>query len=164
MKKNCQKGYFLVETIISLTVVATIITVLYAAIISSYIKQNNEITKFNTIEGVYVVKEIDKFFKNDLDELKSKITDTTKYVDLNEYVVSNNAENNEKFNEFKTNLNIDKLYFSNYDMAKLIDEKINVSMKKNLKLENEKDTNRCNYRYLIIFNDKSYATTGVDCN
>ena len=86
MEKNCQKGYFLVETIISLTVVATIITVLYGTITSSFIKQNNEITRFNTTEGLYTTKEIDKYFKSDLNELKEKITDTNKYIDLEEYM------------------------------------------------------------------------------
>lgn len=162
MEKNCQKGYFLVETIISLTVVATIITVLYGTITSSFIKQNNEITRFNTTEGLYTTKEIDKYFKSDLNELKEKITDTNKYIDLEEYMNTNS--NLTTFQKFCNDLNVKKLYFSNYDMSKLIDDKINVSMKKDLIIENKKDENRCNYRYLIIFNDNSYATVGIDCN
>ena len=162
MEKKCQKGYFLVETIISLTVVATIITVLYGTITSSFIKQNNEITRFNTTEGLYTTKEIDKYFKSDLNELKEKITDTNKYIDLEEYMNTNS--NLTTFQKFCNDLNVKKLYFSNYDMSKLIDDKINVSMKKDLIIENKKDENRCNYRYLIIFNDNSYATVGIDCN
>ena len=162
MEKKCQKGYFLVETIISLTVVATIITVLYGTITSSFIKQNNEITRFNTTEGLYTTKEIDKYFKSDLNELKEKITDTNKYIDLEEYMNTNS--NLTTFQKFCNDLNVKKLYFSNYDMSKLIDDKINVSMKKDLSIENKKDENRCNYRYLIIFNDNSYATVGIDCN
>ena len=162
MEKKCQKGYFLVETIISLTVVATIITVLYGTITSSFIKQNNEITRFNTTEVLYTTKEIDKYFKSDLNELKEKITDTNKYIDLEEYMNTNS--NLTTFQKFCNDLNVKKLYFSNYDMSKLIDDKINVSMKKDLIIENKKDENRCNYRYLIIFNDNSYATVGIDCN
>ena len=162
MEKKCQKGYFLVETIISLTVVATIITVLYGTITSSFIKQNNEITRFNTTEGLYTTKEIDKYFKSDLNVLKEKITDTNKYIDLEEYMNTNS--NLTTFQKFCNDLNVKKLYFSNYDMSKLIDDKINVSMKKDLIIENKKDENRCNYRYLIIFNDNSYATVGIDCN
>lgn len=164
MEKNCQKGYFLVETIISLTVVATIITILYATITTSFINQNDELTKFNTIEGMYVAKEIDKYFKIKSDDLKENITDTNKYIDLNEYVDINDNENLSSFAEFSENLNIKNAYFSNYDMEKLIEEKINVSMKKNLLMENKKDTNRCNYRYLVIFKDNTYATVGIDCN
>lgn len=162
MEKKCQKGYFLVETIISLTVVATIITILYGTITSSFIKQNNEISKFNTTEGLYTVREINEYFEIDLDKLKEKITETNKYVDLEEYMSTNS--NSTTFKEFCNELNIKKLYFSNYDMSKLIDDKINVSMKKNLIIENKKDANRCNYRYLIIFNNNSYATVGIDCN
>lgn len=162
MEKKCQKGYFLVETIISLTVVATIITILYGTITSSFIKQNNEISKFNTTEGLYTVREINEYFETDLDKLKEKITETNKYVDLEEYMSTNS--NSTTFKEFCNELNIKKLYFSNYDMSKLIDDKINVSMKKNLIIENKKDANRCNYRYLIIFNNNSYATVGIDCN
>lgn len=162
MEKKCQKGYFLVETIISLTVVATIITVLYGTITSSFIKQNNEISKFNTTEGLYTVREINEYFETDLDKLKEKITEANKYVDLEEYMSTNS--NSTTFKEFCNELNIKKIYFSNYDMSKLIDDKINVSMKKNLIIENKKDVNRCNYRYLIIFNNNSYATVGIDCN
>ncbi len=164
MEKICQKGYFLVETIISLTVVATVITILYATITTSFINQNDELTKFNTIEGMYIAKEVDKYFKLNLDDLEENITDTNKYIDLDDYINTNNNENLSSFREFNENLNIKKIYFSNYDMKKLIEDKINVSMKKNLLVENNKDTNRCNYRYLVIFKDNTYATVGIECN
>ena len=164
MEKICQKGYFLVETIISLTVVATVITILYATITTSFINQNDELTKFNTIEGMYIAKEVDKYFKLNLDDLEENITDTNKYIDLDDYINTNNNENLSSFRKFNENLNIKKIYFSNYDMKKLIEDKINVSMKKNLLVENNKDTNRCNYRYLVIFKDNTYATVGIECN
>lgn len=164
MEKICQKGYFLVETIISLTVVATVITILYATITASFINQNDELTKFNTIEGMYIAKEVDKYFKLNLDDLEENITDTNKYIDLDDYINTNNNKNLSSFREFNENLNIKKIYFSNYDMKKLIEDKINVSMKKNLLIENNKDTNRCNYRYLVIFKDNTYATVGIECN
>lgn len=164
MIKDCQRGYFLVETIISLTVVATIITVIYATITTSYIKQNDELTKFNTTQGLYTTKEINKYFQNDIDVLKNKITVSNSYIDLDSYVMENNNEQLTNFQEFYSKLNVKKLYFSNYDMTDLINNEVSASIKKNLKLENEKDANRCNYRYLIIFKDNSYSTVGIDCN
>lgn len=165
MVKDCQKGYFLVETIISLTVVATIITILYATITSSFIRQNDELTKANTTSGLYVVKEIKKFFEYDIEILENKITEDNKYIDLDTYVLENQNDNLQSFRNFYEKLNVKKIYFSNYNMENLISsENINASIKKTLKLENEKDENRCNYRYLIIFKDNSYSTIGINCN
>ena len=170
MEKNCQKGYFLVETIISLTVVATIITIVYGAVTSSFIKQNDKLTKINTTEGIYATKEIDKYFKYDLEKLEESIKNENSYVDLDTYVNINYSTNYEQFKTFYETLNIKKLYFSKYDMKSLIDgterdgTETPLAIRKSLTLENSKDENRCNYRYLIIFNDNSYATIGIDCN
>mgnify|MGYP004512387747 CR=1 FL=1 len=163
MEKNCQKGYFLVETIISLTVVATIITIVYGAVTSSFIKQNDKLTKINTTEGIYATKEIDKYFKYDLEKLEKSITNENPYVDLDAYVNDNYSTNYGKFQTFYDTLNIKELYFSKYNMESLI-QKAPLAIRKSLKLENSTDENRCNYRYLLIFEDNSFATIGIDCN
>ena len=167
MEKNCQKGYFLVETIISLTVVATIITIVYGAVTSSFIKQNDKLTKINTTEGIYATKEIDKYFKYDLEKLEKSITNENPYVDLDAYVNDNYSTNYEQFQQFYKALNIKnkKLYFSKYNMESLIKEtETPLAIRKSLTLENSTDENRCNYRYLLIFEDNSFATIGIDCN
>lgn len=163
MEKNCQKGYFLVETIISLTVVATVITIVYGAVTSSFIKQNDKLTKINTTEGIYATKEIDKYFKYDLEKLEKSITNENPYVDLEAYVNDNYSTDYDKFQTFYDTLNIKNLYFSKYDMKSLI-EKAPLATRKSLTLENSTDENRCNYRYLLIFKDNSFATIGIDCN
>ena len=163
MEKNCQKGYFLVETIISLTVVATVITIVYGAVTSSFIKQNDKLTKINTTEGIYATKEIDKYFKYDLEKLEKSITNENPYVDLEAYVNDNYSTDYDKFQTFYDTLNIKNLYFSKYDMKSLI-EKAPLAARKSLTLENSTDENRCNYRYLLIFKDNSFATIGIDCN
>lgn len=164
MEKNCQKGYFLVETIISLTVVATVITIVYGAVTSSFIKQNDKLTKINTTEGIYATKEIDKYFKYDLEKLEKSITNENPYVDLDVYVNDNYSTNHGKFQTFYDTLNIKNLYFSKYDMKSLIEKKAPLAVRKSLTLENSTDENRCNYRYLLIFKDNSFATIGIDCN
>lgn len=167
MEKNCQKGYFLVETIISLTVVATIITIVYGAVTSSFIKQNDKLTKINTTEGIYATKEIDKYFKYDLEKLEKSITNENPYVNLDTYVKSNYITNYEQFQQFYKALNIKnkKLYFSKYNMESLIKgTETPLAIRKSLTLENSTDENRCNYRYLLIFEDNSFATIGIDCN
>lgn len=163
MEKNCQKGYFLVETIISLTVVATIITIVYGAVTSSFIKQNDELTRINTTEGIYATKEIDKYFKYDIEKIEKIITNDNPYVDLDAYVKSNYDTNYDNFTMFYKTLSIKKLYFSKYNMESLI-KKAPLVIRKSLTLENNKDENRCNYRYLLIFEDNSFATIGIDCN
>ena len=63
MQKNNQ-GYMLAETIIALTVIATVITMVYAITMNNYIKQNNELIKYNTAEGLYSAKNVKKYFYN----------------------------------------------------------------------------------------------------
>ena len=136
---------------------------MYGAVTSSFIKQNDKLTKINTTEGIYATKEIDKYFKYDLEKLEKSITNENPYVDLDAYVNDNYSTNYGKFQTFYDTLNIKELYFSKYNMESLI-QKAPLAIRKSLKLENSTDENRCNYRYLLIFEDNSFATIGIDCN
>lgn len=151
MIKN-NKGYMLTETIIALTVVATVITFVYAIVMNNYIKQDNEMTKYNTINGLYIAKEVDKTFYGDIENLKSQVSNATgKYIDITN-----------KDQTILNPLNIKKIYFSKYNVTSVRDDAgIPNNVKKQLKSESYDD--RCNYRYLIIFNDDSYSTIGVNC-
>lgn len=159
MLKNNNKGYFLTEVIIVITIVALAITVLYVNSMSTYIKQDNELTKFNTSEGIYSVGAIKDYFANQEAIFKEQITETG-YLDVLNYFDSASVVMKK---DFFNSLDVNKIYFTDYDLKSSIDEmSIVPSIKKDLK-KLKYDEEVCEYRYIVIFNDNSYSTLGVDC-
>ena len=151
MIKN-KKGYLLIETIMAITVVATAITYVYGITMNNFIKQNNDVMKFNTTDGLYVAREVEKLFEENLPEFEQSAN------------ISNYVNITNKNSGIVQSLDINKIYFSKYDMTSLINnEKFPISLRTQLK-SIEYEAGKCNYRYLIIFNDYSYSTIGVECN
>lgn len=144
LKKN--DGYFLSETIIGLTVVATIITILYVGSMSYYIKQNNNITKFNTVQGLYSIKEVKKYYLNNP-------------VTQGENGLLYDSSNNN--NDFFDNLDINKVYYTDYNISGFDFSEIPASIRKELK-KIDIDNSEYEKRYIVIFNDYSYATIGIN--
>ena len=151
MLKN-KRGYLLTETIIAITIIATIITVVYAISMNNYSIQNNTVMRYNTTDGLYIAKEVEKLFEESQSENIANI-ETSNYINLT----------NSKRQVIEA-LGIKNIYFSKYDMTTLIqNEKFPVSISNQLKSV-DYETDKCNYRYLIIFTDNSYSTIGVECN
>ena len=157
MQKNNNQGYLLAETIIALTVIATVITLVYAITMNNYINQNNNLMKFNTAEGLYSAKNVKKYFYEKELEFKTQAKNDN-YIDITN-------EDASLVNE----LNIKKLYFSKYvvpsEMYTLKD--IPYPVRRNLKSispsESSVNAKKCDYRYILIFKDDSYSTVGVSC-
>lgn len=153
MKKN-NKGYLLTETLIVITVVATVITMVYALIVNYYIKQENEVTKFNTTEGLYIASQIEKYFSGFESDFIDEMDKNIGYLDITD-----------KYTNLTSNLDIKKIYFSKNDINPIIEkEKLGTAIKKNLYESQDIDTNSCDYRYLILFRDNSYSTVGIFCD
>lgn len=152
MIKN-KKGYLLAETIIAITVVATVITMVYAITTNYYIKQDNEVTKYNTPLGLYNAIEIEKLFSNTDDYTINKLGSR-------EYMIVDSC------GDICTNLNIDKVYFAKKDITNLIkNENIPIRIKKFLtEKNNEPSTDSCDYKYILFFNDDSYSIIGSNCD
>lgn len=158
MLKN-NKGYFLAETIIVLTVVALAITTLYVNSMESYVKEKNELTKYNTVDGLYSANAVKKYLYKYVNDFKVN-ANTNGYIDVNNYLNGQSIKvNNVTF--FKE-LNVKQLYFSTYDMTKLISSGV---LKKNIQkeLSNIENDSKCIYRYIVIYNDYSYSLVGVSC-
>ena len=159
MLKNNNKGYFLAETIIVLTVVALAITTLYVNSMESYVKEKNELTKYNTVDGLYSANAVKKYLYKYVNDFKVN-ANTNGYIDVNNYLNGQSIKvNNVTF--FKE-LNVKQLYFSTYDMTKLISSGV---LKKNIQkeLSNIENDSKCTYRYIVIYNDYSYSLVGVSC-
>lgn len=159
MIKNNNKGYFLTEVIIAITIVAIAITVLYVNSMNTYIKQKNELTRYNTLNGIYVAGEVKKYFKNQDNFFKAEVS-SNKFVDVFDYFEKSNIIVKK---DFFDELNISKIYYTNYDIRTIVNN-LNIisSIKKDLK-SLKYNANACQYRYIVIFNDNSYSTIGVDC-
>lgn len=157
-KKN--QGYFLAETIIVIAIIAIAITSLYVNTINMYIKQNNELTKYNTVDGLYSAMQIKKYFSNSENTFISNISQNN-YLDVINYLDNLNISYKK---DFINSLDIKNIYFTTYDIDSFLSTStIDSSIKKFLNnITYEK--NLCKYRYIIVFNDQSYSTVGVDCN
>ena len=148
MLKNNNKGYFLAETIIVLTVVALAITTLYVNSMESYINENNSLTKYNTIDGLYSANAVKKYLYEYVNDFKYE-SNKNGYIDVSNYLSKKNVNMN-----FFQELDIKQIYFSTYNMAKLIDSKIVITngasniQDELIKLEND---NSCSYKYIVIY-------------
>lgn len=158
MSKNNQ-GYFLVETIIVLAIVATIITTLYVNSGQTYIKHKNELTKYNTVDGLYSANAVKKYLYTYEEDLK-KAAKENGYTNVNNYFKNKNLDLTKM--DFFKELNVNKVYLSLYDMKDLLkDNELNVNIKEDLgNIEND---NKCVYRYIVIFNDYSYSVSNLSC-
>jgi len=163
-----RKGYLITETIIAITIIATIITTIYVIIMNNLTKQSNDITKNNTAYGMYVLKEARKYYLDNEEGYIEYLRDSN-----NDYVeITDNAP------AFFESINVYKLYFLGYDKLPVLisNEKIPYAIKKELKSEFKDTTSnneKCLYRYLLIFKeviddnklaDYSYATMGASCS
>lgn len=153
MKNNKNKGYLLAETIIAITVVATVITIVYATVTSYLVKQDNEITKYNSPQGLYNAMQIEKLFSNTDDYTIDKLGNK-------DYILIDSC------GEICTNLNISKVYFSKPDITNLIkNEQLPIRIKRFLTEKNKThELNGCDYKYVIIYNDDSYTMLGSNCD
>lgn len=160
LKKNNNNGYFLTEVIIVIAIVAIAITILYVNSMTTYIKQDNELTKFNTSDGIYSAGAIKNYFISQETNFKKQI-ETTGYLDVFDYFELSSIRLKEM--NFFRSLNVKKIYFTNYNLKLFLDNfKIEPSIKKDLK-DLRYDEDLCDYRYIVIFDDNSYSTIGVDC-
>lgn len=158
MSKNNQ-GYFLVETIIVLAIVATIITTLYVNSGQTYIKHKNELKKYNTVDGLYSANAVKKYLYTYEEDLKKDAKENG-YTNVNNYFKNKNLDLTKM--DFFKELNVNKVYLSLYDMKDLIkDNELNTNIKEDLgNIEND---NKCVYRYIVIFNDYSYSVSNLSC-
>ena len=150
---NNKKGYLLVETLIAITIVAAVITAVYTLTMNYYVKTDNQVTKFNTPQGLYTAKQVKKYFapiENDL--LSDSNFKRTGFTDLG-------------MSQFNSELNISNIYLCDKDLKKLLNgAPISNKIKKNIKDYEDEKVDKCDYKYVIIFKDDSYSIVGTSCS
>ena len=162
MIKN-KKGYLLAETIIAISVVATVITIVYTITMNYFVKQDNEVTKYNSPQGLYNSAQIDKLFSNvtlNDDQTEKFLVDKLKKSNSDYIAIDASAKS--VFNS----LNISNVYFSKSNLSSLIrNEPIpNIIKRFLLNKNNEKAYVSCPYNYVVIYNDNSYTVIGTECD
>lgn len=154
MLKNKNGGYLLTETLIAITVVATVITLVYAMTMSYYTNRDNSVSKFNTPQGLYDAQQIKKLCST----VEEKVLITKEDFIANNYTSLG-------FNDVKEKLGISEIYFSKSDLTSLINnESIPNKIKRYLTEYNEDTINKCEYRYVVIYDDDSYSVVGSKCD
>ena len=155
MLKN-KKGYILTETMIGITVVATVITIVYGITMNYYIKQDNNITKYNTTQGLYSGKDIKKYFEKYNDQFIQELSGSVNIKD----------KTSDLCGSFCAKLNISKLYIAKHTNAAIEDLVSEEDVPNTVKSDIMKETienNVCDYDYFIIYNDNSYSIIGMNC-
>lgn len=158
MKKMNKRGFFLVETIVVVTIAATVLVILYTQI-NSFFSNYNRTSKYNTVDAVHAVHNIkltivENYTPNLITDLDTSgpIFDITSYdFDADNY-----------YDTLIDKLNIDKVYFTPYDINDVIDNyetyDINASLLDFLKTQRVNDTKEDTYRIIIMLNNGHYGS------
>lgn len=93
MKKKCNQGFMLAETLIVTTFVAGILLFLYIQF-SNLNKSYDESYQYNTVEGIYALQDIKYYIESDataLSYIEANIDDL-KYIDIKNCQIFNSKE------------------------------------------------------------------------
>jgi len=158
MIKLNNKGFFLVETIAIVSIVAIVLVSLYSQIsilYSNYIRNAN----YNTVESIHAVRNVKKYIEqnytatlvSDLAASASPLLDIKSYAfDATGYYAALIADSN-----------IKSIYFSAYDINALLTNyasyNINASFLDYLKTLKVSDSKADTYRIIIILNNGNYS-------
>ena len=154
MKKNSTKGFMLAETLVVTTFVAGIL--IYLFIQFTNLSQNyNDAYSYNTVEGLYSVRNIRDFIIKDVAALTSIDT----IIENNGYAEITNCdqftEKNYCLKLFELE-NIKEIFITNSNFDKDLFSTSNEGFKKFIKKIKSQDNNK--YRILVEFNDSTYTT------
>lgn len=148
MKKNHQSGFMLAEAFIVATVVLGVMVFMFLQI-KTIINGYDRSFRYNTIPGIYHTKEIVNFIKNNTDDYNL----LQLQVNKDGYVVIDSTDST--FSEIFKDANVKTFIMSTGDMSSLKNsETILPKFQKYIKTL----TTSINYKFIIEFNDDTYAS------
>ena len=154
MKKNKHNGFLLAEAFIVSTFVLGVLVYLYIqtkVIINNY----NKSASYNTIPGIYITKEIDKYFKYIYDDVKDELA-SKEYIDITAY--------DDMMEKFVVAADIKQIIVTlpsmDWDLFDLKNEDKEVDSKfaKYINWVSRNKNGNCNYIIITEFNDDTYAS------
>jgi Tfp pilus assembly protein PilE len=153
-----KKGFFLIETIAIISVVAIVLVSLYSQIsilYNNYIRNAN----YNTVESIHAVRNVKTYIEQHY--TPSLISDlgssTSPLLDIKNYGFDTTGY----YNALITDLNIKNIYFSSYNINSLLTDyasyNIDASFLDYLKTLKVSDAKPDTYRIIIILNNGNYS-------
>ena len=147
----------LAETIVVTSFVVGVLIFLFIQF-TNLTKNYNDHYEYNTVEGLYALKNVRNYIKSDdvaFNAIKDKVTESN-FLDIKNCDIFSEKEYCLKLFELNE---IDKIYVTNNDFKSDIFDDFDESFKKFIeKINAEGDEN---YRLLVEFNDKTFATIRV---
>ncbi|MDD3048451.1 MAG: glycine-rich protein [Bacilli bacterium] len=168
MRKIDNKGFFLAETIVVVTIVATVLVLFYSQISKIYHNYENN-SSYNTSTALHSANNIKKFLvQEDLATAVSALTAVApaSIVDITNYTFTNA----DYFTGLKTSTNVRKIYFAKFQLNNLINgieastlDAATFDFIKTLKtINNPVATNK--YYLIVSFTDGTFASLVIDTN
>ena len=153
MKKNTNKGFMLVETLVVTTFVAGILVFLFIQF-TNLSRNYSDSYKYNTVQGLYALKNIKNYIENDSAySYIEQMLDTEYYINLEDCDMFSNTNYCEKLFEVE---NIEKIYVTSNYFDKEIFFNFDEGFKTFINKINSKGEEK--YRLLVEFTDSTYAT------
>lgn len=160
MIKLNNKGFFLVETIVVVGIVATVLVLFYSQI-SVFYHNYERNAKYSTVESVHAARNIRIYIEqnytatliSDLQASSTPLYDITNYgFDATGYYAN-----------LVSSLNIDYIYFTPYNINNAIINYANYNVNANfidfLKTLRVSDDKADTYRIIIVLNNGNYSAT-----
>ena len=165
MKKNNNKGFMLLETMVVSAFIITVLIFLYVQF-SNLKKSYDESFRYDTIPELFKTKEIDKFINNNYgyaDIINDVKESEDKYIELynNSCNMTYFSKYNSYCNRLMNDMNVKTILLVSTDLSKLINKlKTNNKYSNSLYLYIKKinqSTNNNSYSLIVEFNDKKYT-------
>lgn len=159
MKKLQNKAFFLAETIAVVAVVALVLAFIYPQI-SGLLKGYERTSSYNTVESVHAVNNI-KIYINQNDD-GSVITDLLASPNPLYDITSYNFDATGYYASLITNLDINKVYLTRYNVDSIITNyasyNIDAKLLDFLKTLKVNDVRNDTYRLIVVLNNGDYVS------
>jgi len=161
MKKMNNKGFMLIETLIVATFLVTTLLFIYVQF-NNITRTYNNSFKYNTVNGMYNVKNIIQYINNDgIDNLKNTLVgDNIYYIDITSCPNTYFSET-EYCNILMNASNVKTVLFTNENLVTLKNntDGLNQTMIDFINYINYETTT--GYRIIIEFNDNTFASLKI---
>lgn len=154
MKKNLNKGFMLAETLIVTTFVAGVLIFIFIQF-TNLSKNYNDSYQYNTVEGLYALRNIREYILTDsaiLTQIENSVTED-KYLEITNCTNFTDKDYCLKLIELE---NINKIFISTNYINKDLFYNFDESFKKFINKINSEDSEK--YRLIAEFNNSTYAT------
>ncbi|MBR3362828.1 MAG: hypothetical protein IKG40_02760 [Bacilli bacterium] len=154
MKKNNNKGFLLVETLVVSTFCLTVLVVLFLQFKTLIINYNDSF-KYNTVEGIYSLNEVKKYLQNN--DVKLDANSAPYYVTLKDDNGVNNEICNELCDELLKSMEVKTIIYTSSNIDGSLRNNNNLSENTRKFISRLKNNDKGN-RLIAEFKNGTYAS------